>query len=121
MPAMGSPSATPITSGSRSPPRAALMGPGTPFEMAGEEVLGHRTVGVRQSSAQFRDVLLTAAERFGDRPYFVFPDETVTFAEAPVRIAAIAHVLAEEYGVGKGVHVAFASRTASRTRSRNGR
>ncbi len=91
------------------PARAALMGPGAPFEMAGEEVLGHRMSVFVNRQRNLRDVLLTAAERFGDRPYFVFPDETVTFAEAPVRIAAIAHVLAEEYGVGKGVHVAFAS------------
>ena len=35
--------------------------------------------------------------------------ETVTFAEVPARAGAIAAVLADEYGVGKGDRVAFAS------------
>ena len=55
------------------------------------------------------EVLRTSAETFGDRPYLVFPDETVTFAEVPERAGAIAAVLADEYGVGPGDRVAFAS------------
>ena len=38
----------------------------------------------------------------------MYPDETVTFAEAVRRVAAVAAVLFEHYGVGRGDRVAFA-------------
>jgi acyl-CoA synthetase (AMP-forming)/AMP-acid ligase II len=89
--------------------RALLMGPGAPFEMAEEAVLGTKLLVLTNRARSLREVLQRAADRFGDQPYFVFPDETVTFAETPARVAAIARVLADEYGVGKGDRVAFAS------------
>ena len=89
--------------------RALLMGPGAPFEMAEEAVLDTKLVVLTNRARSLREVLQRAADRFGDQPYFVFPDETVTFAETPARVAAIARVLAEEYSVGKGDRVAFAS------------
>jgi acyl-CoA synthetase (AMP-forming)/AMP-acid ligase II len=89
--------------------RAALCGPGAPFERAMEKVLGAEVEVFVQRPRSLVDVLHDAVTQFGDRPYLRFPDETVTFAELPGRVAALAAVLADEYGVGKGDRVAFAS------------
>jgi acyl-CoA synthetase (AMP-forming)/AMP-acid ligase II len=89
--------------------RAALSGPGAPFETRIERVLGADTQVFVQRPHDLVEVLRTSAAQFVDRPYLVFPQETVTFGDVPERAGAIAHVLAEEYGVGKGDRVAFAS------------
>ncbi len=89
--------------------RAALSGPGAPFETTTEVVLGAACEVFVQRPRSLVEVLRTSAEQFGDRPYLRFPDETVTFAQVPARAGAIAAVLADEYGVGKGDRVAFAS------------
>ncbi len=93
---------------------AALSGPGAPFERTTENVLGADVEVFVQRPRSLVEVLRNSAEQFGDRPYLVFPDlgsggETVTFAEVPERAGAIAAVLADEYGIGKGDRVAFAS------------
>jgi acyl-CoA synthetase (AMP-forming)/AMP-acid ligase II len=89
--------------------RAALCGPGAPFERRVESVLGADVEVFVQRPHDLVEVLRTSAEQFGERPYLVFPDETVTFADVPERAGAIARVLADDYGVGKGDRVAFAS------------
>ena len=89
--------------------RAALCGPGAPFEMVEEDVLGARVTVFDHRQRNLREVLAASAGQFGERPYFVFPEETLTFAEVPARVAAIAAVLADAYGVEKGDRVAFAS------------
>jgi len=93
---------------------AALCGPGAMFERTTEVVLGAECEVFVQRPRSLVEVLRTSAVQFGDRPYLVFtnhggPDETVTFSDVPARAGAIARVLAEEYGVGKGDRVAFAS------------
>ncbi len=94
--------------------RAALCGPGAMFERTTEVVLGAEVEVFVQRPRSLVEVLRSSAEQFGDRPYLVFPDlgsggATVTFAEVPERVGAIAAVLADEYGVGRGDRVAFAS------------
>ena len=89
--------------------RNALCGPGAPFEIVEEDVLGEPLRVFAQRPRNMREVALNAAERHGDSPYLVFPDQTVTYRELPGRAAAYAAVLAEEYGVGKGDRVAIAS------------
>jgi acyl-CoA synthetase (AMP-forming)/AMP-acid ligase II len=89
--------------------RAALSGPGAPFERTTEKVLGAEVEVFVQRPGNLIEVLGDAVTQFGDRPYLVFPDETVTFAQVPARAAAFAAVLADEYGVAKGDRVAFAS------------
>ena len=49
-----------------------------------------------------------ARRAFGDRPFFVFPEETVTFAECRASWRKVAAVLADEYGVGHGDRLAIA-------------
>jgi acyl-CoA synthetase (AMP-forming)/AMP-acid ligase II len=89
--------------------RAALSGPGAPFERTVEDVLGAPVEVFVQRPRNLVEVLRDAVAQFGDRPYLRFPRETVTFSGLPERTAAFAAVLAEEYGVGQGDRVAFAS------------
>ena len=89
--------------------RNMLCGPGAPFELVEEEVLGEKLRVFAQRPRNMRDVMVTAAEKHGDSPYLVFGDETVSYRELPGRVASYAAVLTEEYGVGKGDRVAIAS------------
>ena len=88
---------------------AALSGPGAPFERTTEKVLGAEVEVFVQRPRSLVEVLRNSADQFGDRPYLVFPEQTVTFVEVPERAGAMAAVLADEYGIGKGDRVAFAS------------
>lgn len=87
--------------------RDGLLGPGQVFELVDDDVLGHRLPVFARRPHSLVEVLRTAAATHGDRPFFVGPDETVTFAEAPARIGAIAAHLAEEHGVAAGHRVAL--------------
>lgn len=89
--------------------RTMLMGPGAPFELIEEDVLGVPIRVFAQRPRNMRQVMLSAAERHPDSPYLVFHDATVTYGELPARVASYAAVLAEQYGVGKGDRVAIAS------------
>jgi len=87
--------------------RDGLVGPGAPFEVVTESVLGVPLPVFAGRPRSLVDLLETAAERHGDRAYVVFPERTVTYAEMPVAAAAVARVLADRYGVGKGDRVAI--------------
>jgi acyl-CoA synthetase (AMP-forming)/AMP-acid ligase II len=89
--------------------RDALVGPGAPFELVTEDVLGVPMQVFAQRPRSLREMLRTAAERFADRPYVVFPERSVTYGEMPAAAAAVARSLAEKYGVGKGDRVAIAA------------
>jgi acyl-CoA synthetase (AMP-forming)/AMP-acid ligase II len=89
--------------------RTMLCGPGAPFELVDEEVLGETMRVFAQRPRNMRDVMLTAAERHADSPYLVFHDQSLTYGELPGRVASYAAVLAEEFGVQKGDRVAIAS------------
>jgi acyl-CoA synthetase (AMP-forming)/AMP-acid ligase II len=89
--------------------RTMLCGPGAPFELVEEDVLGETLRVFAQRPRNMRDVMLTAAERHADSPYLVFHDATLTYGDLPGRVASYAAVLAEEYGVQKGDRVAIAS------------
>ena len=47
---------------------------------------------------------------FADRPYIVFEDETISYAEAHAQVRSLAHYLADEHGVGANDRVAIAMR-----------
>ena len=89
--------------------REGLTGPGAPFEIATENVLGVPMQVFVNRPRDLRSMLLTAAERFGDRPYVVFPDRMLTYEAMLGPVAAVARTLAEKYGVGKGDRVAIAA------------
>lgn len=89
--------------------REGLTGPGAPFELAVEDVLGVPMQVFVNRPKDLRAMLLTAAERFGDRPYVVFPDRSLTYEGMLAPVAAMARTLSEKYGVRKGDRVAIAA------------
>jgi acyl-CoA synthetase (AMP-forming)/AMP-acid ligase II len=89
--------------------RAALIGPGAPFEIVVEDVLGVPTEVFVRRPANLRALLLQAAERYGDRLYVVFPEWKRSYGEMPAAVASAAAVLQDRFGVGKGDRVAIAA------------
>jgi acyl-CoA synthetase (AMP-forming)/AMP-acid ligase II len=89
--------------------REALLGPGAPFELAVEPVLGtEQEVFVRRPGS-LRAWLDAAVAAHADRPFLVTPERTWTFAEAAADIDRIAHLLIDRYGIAPGDRVAFVS------------
>src|SRR5688500_5449296 len=78
-----------------------VTGPGGPFEIVEELVLGERMPVFRHRPRSARELLVESA-RWGEIEYVIHGDERITFADHLERVAALAHVLGEEYGVGKG-------------------
>jgi long-chain acyl-CoA synthetase len=89
--------------------RDELTAPGAGFEMRTEEVLG-RDVRVFASAPPSMRAFWELAELHGDKPYVVFEDEQLTYAEAAAAVRALAHHLADEHGVGSGDRVGIAMR-----------
>jgi acyl-CoA synthetase (AMP-forming)/AMP-acid ligase II len=89
---------------------AAVLGPGAPFEIVTENVLGAPVDIFAKRPPHLRAVLATAGTRFADRVFLVSPDdEEITYADAVDRVARVAQTLVADYGVSKGDRVGFAS------------
>jgi acyl-CoA synthetase (AMP-forming)/AMP-acid ligase II len=88
------------------PARAALTGPGAPFEMVDEEVLGTTMRVFARRPANMRQVLESAGDRFGDQPFLIFPERTFTHGGLIGPVSAVAAALRRRYGVGPGDRVA---------------
>jgi acyl-CoA synthetase (AMP-forming)/AMP-acid ligase II len=86
--------------------REALLGPGAPFELVDDVVLGRPVRVFARRPAHLVEVLAGAP---ADRPYLVFPEATLTYGEVVARVGAIAVALAKEHGVAAGDRVAVAS------------
>lgn len=89
--------------------RATLIGPGSPFEVRVEDVLGVPLEVFVRRPPNLRTALVAAAERYGDRPYVVFPEWQSSYGQMPSAVAATAAVLRDRFGVGKGDRVAIAA------------
>ena len=87
--------------------RTALTGPGAPFELVEEEVLGARMRVFARRPRSMREVLESAGERFGDQPFLIFPDRTFTHRSLLGPVSAVAASLQQRYGVGQGDRVAL--------------
>lgn len=85
---------------------AGLTGPGGPFEIVEEVVLGERLPVFRDRPRSARE-LVAASAAFGDAEYLVLGDQRLTFARHVEAVAAVAAVLRDEYGVTKGDRVAI--------------
>lgn len=85
-----------------------LTGPGQTFELESVPVYGHPVRVFKNAPMSLRDVWLTASAR-GDAPYLVFEDVTLTYAEAHLKVTAVAAWLVEQ-GIGKGDRVALGMR-----------
>ena len=82
-----------------------LCGPGAPFEIVEEDVLGAPMEVFANRPRSLVDLLRNAATNYGDREYLVFPHRVETFASVIAPVAAIARTLQERYGIGKGDRV----------------
>ncbi|MFI6777547.1 class I adenylate-forming enzyme family protein [Nocardia sp. NPDC050412] len=80
---------------------ARLTGPGGPFEMTVENVLGAPIPVIKDRVRALREVL-AASVALGDRDYLVTEDRRMSYAEHVATVGALARALRERYGVGKG-------------------
>jgi acyl-CoA synthetase (AMP-forming)/AMP-acid ligase II len=84
----------------------SLLGPGGPFELTRERVLGHDLTVFARRPPSLR-AMLESSRGHGDAEYCVCEGTRLTFAEHLRSVAAFARVLREGYGVGKGDRVAI--------------
>ena len=86
--------------------REALLGPGAPFELVTEPVLGHDHVVFAQRPRALRRMLDAQAAARPDQAFLISPEREWTYREAVEDIDATAVLLAERYGVAAGDRVA---------------
>src|ERR1019366_4855525 len=79
--------------------RAALIGPGAPFELVDADVLGVTMPTFVRRPRSLRELLISAADHFGDRPYLVFADRAFSYRSVVAPVAAVAGALRDTYGV----------------------
>ena len=85
-----------------------LTGPGQPYEMTEETVLGERVAVLRQRPRSLRQVLVDGCAAYGQDDCYVFDDgERITFAQLEVLVASVATSLRQRYGIGPGDRVAI--------------
>ena len=87
----------------------ALVGPGAPFELVREIVSGAPLCVFAHRHHTLGEVLRSAADRFGERPYVIFPDRELSFSSTATTVASVARQLESRYGVRRGDRVALAS------------
>jgi acyl-CoA synthetase (AMP-forming)/AMP-acid ligase II len=85
---------------------ARLLGPGGPFETAREKVLGAAVQVYKERPRSLVEILRGSAGH-GDAEYIVCDDRRISYAEHVRRVAALAHSLRREFGVGRGDRVAI--------------
>ncbi len=85
---------------------ARLTGPGGPFEMVVEDVLGARMPVFKTRLRSLR-ALLEASLAQGDKEYLVYGERRISYAEHFLLVASAARALQERFGVGKGDRVAI--------------
>lgn len=83
-----------------------LTGPGGPLEIIDAEVMGERMRVFKERKRSLRELLLDSAA-FADKSYIVMDDRRISYAEHLNQVAAMARVLRERFGVGKGDRVAI--------------
>jgi len=85
-----------------------FTGPGGPFEVVTQEVLGAPTRCYKDAPGSVREVWLST-QQFAERDYLIYNDERLTYAQTHERVASIANWLAAQ-GVQPGDRVAIAMR-----------
>ena len=86
--------------------RARLTGPGGPFEIAEDTVLGEPMRVFKNRPRSLRELLVASAAH-GAKEYLVQGARRVTYAEHVKLVASLAAALRERYGIGKGDRVAI--------------
>ncbi len=85
---------------------AQLTGPGGPFEIVDETVLGEGVRVFKDRPPNLR-AILEASVGHGDKDYIVCGEVRLSFAEHARVVASVARALGERFGVGKGDRVAI--------------
>ena len=80
---------------------ARLTGPGGPFEMVVEDVLGARMPVFKNRLRSLR-ALLEASAAQGEKEYLVYEDRRISYAEHLRLVASVARALRERFGVRQG-------------------
>ncbi len=88
---------------------ALLTGPGKPFAIVEAEIDG-RPYRVFEHTPPSLRAVFDKARAHGDQVFLVYEDERLTFTEVMARVDALAAVLVERYGVGRGDRVAIGMR-----------
>ena len=83
-----------------------VFGPGAPFELAEQDVLGERMSVIRRRPSSLRE-LLAASAAHGDKEYIVHGEQRIRYAEHLQRVARVAHSLRERHAIGAGDRVAI--------------
>jgi acyl-CoA synthetase (AMP-forming)/AMP-acid ligase II len=86
--------------------RSRLTGPGGPFELVFEDVLGERMQVFKSRQRSLREILAASGAR-GDAEYVVHGDRRISYAENLRISAALARALERRYGIGRGDRVAI--------------
>jgi long-chain acyl-CoA synthetase len=86
-----------------------LTAPGMAFEMETVSI-GSRPVRAYRNAPPHLRALLDASRAWGPREFIVYEDERLTYEAHYRAVSALAHVLADRYGVTKGDRVAIAMR-----------
>lgn len=86
--------------------REQLTGPGGPFEVTTETVLGESMAVFANRKRCLRE-LLEISVLHGDNEYIVQDDRRISYAEHARRVASVAESLANTYGISKGDRVAI--------------
>ena len=84
-----------------------LLGPGAPFELVMEDRGGFAVPVFTHRPTSVVEVLRAGADRYGDRPYLVFPERTLTFESVVPAVAHLATGLRTRFGVRGGDRVAI--------------
>jgi acyl-CoA synthetase (AMP-forming)/AMP-acid ligase II len=86
--------------------RARLTGPGGPFEIVEETVLGERMRVFKNRPRALRELLASSAAH-GEKEYLVQGERRIGYAAHVAQVASVAAALRERYGIGKGDRVAI--------------
>ena len=86
---------------------AGLTAPGMDYEIVPGEVWGRACRMFKNAPPTLRDLYQAASS---DETFLVFEDERYTFAETNDRVAQIASILIDQFGVQKGDRVAISMR-----------
>ncbi|NLT31013.1 MAG: acyl--CoA ligase, partial [Propionibacterium sp.] len=84
-----------------------LVGPGGPFEMVPAEVFGTTLPVFANRDRNLQQVLADSAQ-YGDRPYIITREETLSFTEHLREVAGFAEFLRSEYDISTGDRVLIA-------------
>ena len=89
--------------------QAQLTGPGGPFEVVTEPVLGRPMRVYKQRLRSLREVPALAAARGDEQPHIVFGERRIGFSEFVSAANGVSRSLSEGFGIGRGDRVAVLS------------